>query len=739
MATIRPRAAFCLPQQFTRWLKRQVLALAAIALLVAGDPFPPAGGEELPVVAKTRPFLAAKTLFQTNRPYDPRLAIAVDGVIVHRHGAAAADVRQAIGSWKEQGYSVGRMFFADSDAGNHYWQGKWDGQEHPDEVERDAEGKVVRCAGTRPYMLPTEGWIRYLEDMTRQSIAAGADAILPEEPLAHAHTGYEKSFRELWRKRYGQSWRPESESAEARFLTGQLKNERYLELERRLALLTAQESRRLGRDISFVLPVHSLYSNVAANLVAPLGSSLSIPHVDGMIGQVWTGPVRWALANYDSQQKSFFSSAYALYDYFVAMTTGSERKLWLLIDPVEDDPNHSWSEFEAWYRHSVVASLLFPKVDAYEVMPWPDRIFLPGHATGGGTPAPERNRIVILSAVQVQQEVPPSGHWILPAGGPAGVGIGVSDTLLWQRPSGPRLQAMYGMILPLVEAGVLVSACVAERAGEKDYLDAFRLIVLSRESWNPVSPDANRALAGWVRRGGTLILLGRDEPLAGKSFWWRQLGYSSALQHLLAEAGWVGNDQGERSLERGRIWCRQRSPRSCAEARVAKEFYLPLIDRGLKAAGADQGLETPGGFILRRGPFVIAHATQQPLDLSGQLLDVFAPDLPVYQGVHLEVGQSGLYREVGDIFDRGDDAPVRLLHTTHRLVEQEQTEGALRLSVRGPAGTPAVLRLHAPTGIRALEARTANGTVVAVEQQAEGATVLLRFANDPEGVVLRIK
>jgi len=59
----------------------------------------------------------------------------------------------------------------------------------------------------------------------------------------------------------------------------------------------------LGREICFVLPVHSLYSNAAANLVAPLGSSFSIPHVDGMIGQVWTGPVRWALANYNSYVK----------------------------------------------------------------------------------------------------------------------------------------------------------------------------------------------------------------------------------------------------------------------------------------------------------------------------------------------------------------------------------------------------------------------------------------------------
>ncbi|MHC4744212.1 MAG: hypothetical protein ACYS8Z_20025, partial [Planctomycetota bacterium] len=31
-------------------------------------------------------FQDAKTLFQTNTGYDERIAIAVDGVIVHRHG-----------------------------------------------------------------------------------------------------------------------------------------------------------------------------------------------------------------------------------------------------------------------------------------------------------------------------------------------------------------------------------------------------------------------------------------------------------------------------------------------------------------------------------------------------------------------------------------------------------------------------------------------------------------------------
>jgi len=97
-------------------------------------------------------------------------------------------------------------------------------------------------------------------------------------------------------------------------------------------------------------------------------------------------------------------------------------------------------EFESWYRQCIVASLLFPEVDSYEVMPWPDRIFLPGHTTGGGTPAPERFRIIVLSAVQVQQDVPAGGQWCGDAPTP-GVGVAVADTVLWDTEAHPPLTA----------------------------------------------------------------------------------------------------------------------------------------------------------------------------------------------------------------------------------------------------------------------------------------------------------
>lgn len=694
-----------------------------------------------PAFARGADFLEAKTIFQTNTAYDERLAIAVDGVIVHRHGG---EFTQAMQSWRDNGYTVGRMFFADSDAANAYWTGKWDGTEHREDVERDQEGNVVKCSGVRPYMLPTEGWIRYLEEMTDASLAAGAAAILPEEPLAHVFTGYEKAFAELWLDRYGQPWEPQHTSARARFQTAQLKNELYIKLEERLLKRTLQFEKSSGRNAAFVLPIHSLYSNIAAQLVAPLGTSTGLDGIDGYIGQIWTGPVNWALGCYDSPSKDFFTSAYVLYDNFTQLTVESDKKLWLLVDPVEDNPNHEWRQFAQWYKHCITAMLLMDDVDSYEIMPWPDRIFLPGYGTGGGTPAPEDYRITILAVTQALQEIPTGGKWLAHSpSGPAGdhsvsggIGVAIADTLMWQRLEHPRLQGVYSLLLPLVERGIPVSSFLLERLDDRAYLSRFNVIVLSYESFKPLDASMNNGLAEWVKAGGTLIILGGDgdELDQTSGFWWRDLGFESPLNHLLAQlksgggAGWKFGD--------GWVARNDISPKVFADPCEVERTYLPLLDSALRKAGRGP-LKTPGAFLMQRGPFVIAHTQDGGLDVSGKLIDIFDPDLALCENVRVAAGQSGLYRNVAEIIERGEPA---LLHTTHRLISQEYKNGILRFTLRGPAQTPAVARVFLPKGeYEKITATDAEGESVKIDIQRDGDTVRLKFANNPKGVAVEVE
>jgi len=687
-------------------------------------------------------FVDAKTIFQTNTGYDERIAIAVDGVIVHRHGAKFA---KELASWRQKGYVVGRMFFADSDAGNIYWQGKWDGKKHLQDVERNRAGEVVKCAGVRPYMVPTEGWIAYLQAKVKESVQAGAEAILPEEPLAHAFTGYEEAFRALWVQRYGQPWMGQHRSDLARFLTAKLKGQLYLELERRLAERTRQLGRAEGREIGFVLPIHSLYSNVAGELVAPLGASSKL-EVDGYIGQIWTGPVNWALAQYSSPQKSFFSSAYVLYDYFRQLTRGSDKRLWLLVDPVEDNPNHSWEQFARWYEQCVVAMLLMEDVERYEVMPWPDRIFLPGYATGGGTPAPEKYRVEILSVTEVLQEIEQGGRWWregqweqagqMRAGD--GIGVAVEDSLMWQRHKGGRLDGLYSLLLPLVERGIAASSFMLERADEPQYVKQFSVIVLSYESFKPSGGAwMHKGLRRWVEAGGVLIVLESepDELDRAERFWWRQMGFDSAVAHLLKELG-ANEQKSEHSWRLGKGWVIRKkvSPRRFVKPAAVEQIYMPLVREAVAKAGGE--LQTYGYFCMRRGPFWIVHCSDKAIQLQGTFVDIFDAELAIRDGVKLKPEESGLYRDVSKAMAGQEPA---VLHTTHRLMYKQRHDGTVRFELRGPSGTAGVARVYVGSAKAVtIEAVDNKGQPVDVDWRREGTTVLLRFANRPDGVKVQL-
>jgi hypothetical protein len=371
----------------------------------------------------------------------------------------------------------------------------------------DAASNIVLCSGVRPYMVPTDGWIKYVNSQGERALKAGAVALLPEEPLGHVHTGYSKSFKKLWVKHYKFPWQAENSSALARYLTAQLQGELFLKLEKELSK-TAKKN-----DAALVVPIHSIFGNISSSLSAPLGISVGTKGIDGYIGQIWTGPVRWSLGNYISSEKSFFASAYSLYDYFTQLTVGTDKKLWLLVDPVEDDPNHTWNEFEEWYEHCIAAMLLMPGVDSYEIMPWPDRIFLPGYGTGGGTPAPEKFRMEILTISQALQDVPKGGEWFSGKSSKPteGIAIAISDSAMYVNKPVPKLQGLFGLYMPLIMQGVPVSSFVMERVQDKNYADMYKLIVLSYENFKPANPELNVALAQWVKRGGTLVIFATDE------------------------------------------------------------------------------------------------------------------------------------------------------------------------------------------------------------------------------------
>ncbi|MGV3720659.1 MAG: hypothetical protein ACO1SX_07090, partial [Actinomycetota bacterium] len=331
----------------------------------------------------TRAELSAPLAFQTNLEYDPRIDLKADLVAVHKHGGSHDEIDRAIRSWRSAGYPVHRMFFIGSDAGRLYTSGKADGTPHPGEVETDAAGKPIMI-GNRPYMVPTEGWLNYLKDHIRRAIDSGAEGIWPEEPLMHAGSGYSPAFKSAWQLFYEAPWREPHESPATFFRASRLKSDLYLRAVNELLQYTKTYGREKGRDVKFLLPVHSPIGYANSELIFPHAAASRLS-IDGMVAQVWSGPARAPFPSAGKMEPRLFENSWLMYSYFANLLDGfPEKPLYLLADPVEDDPSRSWAEYEKWYKSVLAASLLFPQARGYEVMPWPERIYLPGGATGAG-------------------------------------------------------------------------------------------------------------------------------------------------------------------------------------------------------------------------------------------------------------------------------------------------------------------------------------------------------------------
>ena len=698
-----------------------------------------------PVDARQALAAEPRTLFQTNSAYDARIAIPVDGVIVHRHGHSAEDIARVIGSWRENGFTVGRMFFADSDAGNHYTQGRFDGKTHFEDIELDRTGKRILCANVRPYMLPTPGWTEYLKTQVKYAIDAGAEAIYPEEPLAHNFTGYEESFKKAYVDEYGQPWQGGHESPDAFFKTARLKNKLYIQLEQDLYDYTRQYDAASGKDVDFLIPIHSLYSNLSGRLVAPLGTSLSINGTFGYIGQIWTGPVRWTIGGCSNKKITFFDSAYVNYDYFANLVIDSNRLLYMLADPVEDDPQYRWDEYDQWYRECLAAKLMFSTINTYEVMPWPDRIFLPGYSIGGGTPGPAAYRTTLMSCLTALQEMPRGARDDVAAGS-KGVGMLIADSAMWQHANRPVQDAFMGLLIPLLKRGVPVNSVPMERCGDKAYMKHFRLLMLSFEAFKPHDEQSLQDLLAWVRDGGVLVLFKTADAFDNIDMFWKQAGFSSAQAYLCSQVGFAydaapdadlnGQPCVHKAVGKGHVILADLTPSTFVDEAAADGKYLPLVRACFERYIGEQ-LREPGFIIARRGRFVIGHTFDRTEKIDGTFIDVFSPDLPVVTNPQLGPNASMILYDVA--------APMRkeqpsLLYSTYRLMGRQESSAVTAFFVMGPAGTDAAARLFT-AGKRpaSIEARTATGKSVSTTLNSGGDnTILVTFAGDPSGVGVKV-
>ncbi|GAB1154927.1 hypothetical protein YWY31_09520 [Paenibacillus illinoisensis] len=676
-----------------------------------------------------------RTGFQESAPYHPDYDLQTDFVMVY---GIDESMPERIKQWKDKGYIVHLMTGVAWGEYNDYLDGEVDGIPHWDEAQMDRHQQMI-LHGNKPvipYMVPTISFARYLAERIRIAVDAGVEAIHLEEPEFWVNGGYSEAFKREWQLYYKESWIPPHASPDAQYRASKLKAYLYTRaLDRLCAEMKDYALQRYGRVLRFYVPTHSLINYTQWRIVSPQSQLVELASIDGYIAQIWTGTSRTANVYEGIRKERTFETAYLEYGVMQELVRGTDRRMWFLHDPIEDNPNYTWADYKQNYLKTVVASLLHPGVAHYEVAPWPRRIFQGTYPTEEGS---GKERIPADYATTLLQVMHTLGNLDQNVSevdkNPLHVGVLIADSAMFQRmkpdPEAPNpgkydgtdpegfqedgdtelldFSPFYGLALPLLKHGVPVRPLLLDNVRRyPGYLAPYNVLVLSYEFIKPQYPDVHYVLAQWVQDGGALIYVGDDsDPYHDIRAWWnldQEEGssgtkYHSPREHLFEQIGLKEKAAGVHRIGKGGMVWLNEHPAEFTRSRAGADRLRQSVQDIIAVLNPPAIQWEPRPYFqIRRGSYIIASAlnesvSEETLVISGPVVDLFDSKLSVLSQVVLKPGEQALLYDVES--GRPATGEVSLIAASSRIESLSESGTGFQFLAKGPARLQATARLY---------------------------------------------
>ncbi len=719
------------------------------------------------------------TCYQESAPLLPETDFGNDMVCVY---GIDPGMPERVKKFRERGYVVHLMNGIAWGGFEDYMSGRWDGREHYDEIQRSRDGSVTGGeTHSSGYMVPTVSFIDYLTEKLKVAVDAGVEAIHVEEPEFLNDGGYSEAFKREYKLFYHEDWVPPHESVDAHYRAARLKAWLYRRaIERVSQSLREYALVKYGRVLRFYVPTHSLLNYAQWKVMSPEGTLTDIPSLDGYKAQVWMGTSREANVFHGVYQERTFETAFLEYGVMQELVRGTGRTMWFDNDPIEDRPDYTWENYRHNYVQTLMGSLLQPKINRFQICPWPRRIFSGSMKypkdQPDAVPIPESYRTFLMNVFQMLGTFGTEDYEYLHK--VPEVGVFLSDTAMFQRnfpddilakrgeyapvgkieiqarenyipgreqalKSGDRLSFLesvafplfYGLALPLLKGGFPVRPVQLENITRyPSYLDRYKLLVLSYEFMKPQGADINVALANYVRDGGTLVYVGDgSDPFHGIRAWWNEGKNAdpTPLEHLLRLLGLAPDTpDGEYACGSGRFVLLRRCPADfCVDAAQADRFAA-LVGRLI-------GVEPDTNYIsLRRGEYLISAVMEEcadasPLTHEGLFADMLDNDFAVITKKTLQPGEYAVLAQLDRIPGR-----TAVIGTSMRVESLDADDLGFRLTGCG-ADCDARLRLRLPKRPLSVQGEiapaegdgSAQPVAIDFDWDDRSGTVLLRFQN----------
>ncbi len=704
-----------------------------------------------------------KTAFQTSGQWKPVTDVRADVAIVYgagdrpaRDGRPAMTFEERVQTWRDRGYTT--HFMTGIAWGNYqdYFTGEWDGKWHLDEGQKTVKGDTIWHGRMVPYIVPSLNFIEYIKQKhVKKVIDAGIDAIHMEEPEFWMRAGYSDAFKREWEEYYGFPWRPQHESPENTYLSNKLKYHLYYRALDEVFTFAKEYGKSKGMNVRCYVPTHSLVNYSSWQIVSPEASLASLPAMDGYIAQVWTGTSREPTYFDGLKKERVFENAFLEYGSMESMTRPTGRKMFFLTDPIEDWPR-DWVDYKKNYQATFSAQLLYPMIADYEVMPWPDRIYEGLYKTCDTCTTKERIPRFYSTQMQVMintlNDMPRSENKV---SGSHGIGVLMSNSLMFQRfPThdgydDPQFSNFYGQTLPLLKRGIPVSTVHIENVGYPDTWKDLKVLVMSYANMKPMKAEYHQFIADWVKNGGVLVYCGKDiDPYQTVMEWWNSDGnsYKAPSQHLfeLMKLGTDTPGTGEYACGKGKVYVIREEPKEFVLNANYDSNYFETIKKAFETTPNGGQLETKNSLYLERGPYMIAAVMDEsisndPMTLKGVFIDLFDPALPVLTEKSVIPGEQAFLYNVE--FIKGKSKPAVLCGAS-RIYDEVSKRGFYSFVAKSPLETNNVSRVLLPKKPSEVVVKNPAGEVITNAEHAwddTSGTCLLKFENDPDGILVEIK
>lgn len=617
-----------------------------------------------------------KTGVQEAAYFHPSIDIGYDFVMVYGFNA----LENRMKSFSTEGYHISFMVGIAWGEYQDYLDGTYDGIKHLDDIQMDKNGEYIMHDPKTPYMSPSIPFANYLIHKLKKVVDLGIDEIYLEEPEYWSHAGYELNFKREFEIHYQKPWVDPKNSAQLLYEVSSLKAKLFKRLiEQVTQSIKDYGMRTYQRMIKVFIPTHSLLNYTQWKIISPEGILTHIDLLDGFIAQVWTGTSREANTYKGVTKERTFETAYLEYGIMQALTFNSNKKMWFLADPIEDNPKYTWENYQYNYEQTLVASLLHPSINEYEVAPWPNRIFnrkLPDiKQITDYTPKyiPSEYDVYLNNVFQMLHMMP-KGE-VKYEGFDYKIGLSLADSALYQRNYGTlnidnkeHIESLtfpdyYGLSLPLLKQGIPIQGFSLDRSLDLNYLDQFDGIILSYDFLKPYSEAINHTLKAFIENKKFVIYVGDGNDVFNQINGWWKNDYKSPVEHLLNILQ-VKDESGIYAVGKGYFGYLKVRPEKLTSLTYEKE-YISLVTEVFHKLELKHNIKN---YIhLKRKPYQVIGSMDEVntnnLILHGQYIDMLSLNNEVKTKIEIKPNTYHVYYDLehAKVFD--------VIKTSYRIVD----------------------------------------------------------------------